>query len=315
MTNFAIAIHGGAGTILRMELTPEKEKAFRDGLTDSLRAGYDILRTGGRALDAVQAAVVSMEENPLFNAGKGAVFTHDGVNEQDACIMDGATKNVGAVAGVRRIKNPILLARLVFDKSEHILFCGDGAEKFAVDHGMTLIDDPKYFWTEHRWKQLQKALEREKRDSKANARLDHSDDREKTGTVGAVALDQHGQLAAATSTGGMTNKRDGRVGDTPIVGAGTYADSRTCAVSATGVGEFVMRNVLAYDIAAMMEYKGMTLCDAAEVAVMDKLKALGGSGGIVAIDARGNIAMPFNSEGMYRGFMLADGTIETAIFK
>jgi L-asparaginase / beta-aspartyl-peptidase len=300
---------------MRMELTPEKEKAFRDGLLDSLRAGHEVLRGGGKALDAVQAAVVSMEENPLFNAGKGAVFTHDGVNEQDACIMDGATKNVGAIAGVRRIKNPILLARLVFDKSEHILFCGEGAEEFAVEHGMTLIDDPKYFWTEHRWKQLQKALEREKRDAKANAQLDHSDDREKTGTVGAVALDQHGQLAAATSTGGMTNKRDGRIGDTPIVGAGTYADSRTCAVSATGVGEYVMRNVLAYDIAAMMEYKGMSLRDAAELAVMDKLKALGGSGGVVAIDAQGNIAMPFNSEGMYRGFMLADGTIETAIFK
>jgi L-asparaginase / beta-aspartyl-peptidase len=315
ISNFALAIHGGAGTIMRMELTPDKEKAFREGLTDSLRAGYEILRDGGRALDAVLAAVVSMENNPLFNAGVGAVFTHDGVNEQDASIMDGATKNVGAIAGVRRIKNPILLARLVFDKSEHILFCGEGAEKFAVENGMTLVDDPKYFWTEHRWKQLQKALEREKREAKASARLDHSDDREKTGTVGAVALDQHGQLAAATSTGGMTNKRDGRIGDTPIIGAGTYADSRTCAVSATGVGEYVIRNVLAYDIAAMMEYKGMSLRDAAELAVMDKLKALGGSGGVVAIDAQGNITMPFNSEGMYRGFMLADGTVETAIFR
>ncbi|MEW5795903.1 MAG: isoaspartyl peptidase/L-asparaginase [Candidatus Zixiibacteriota bacterium] len=315
MNNFAIAIHGGAGTILRYELTPEKEKAYRDGLADSLRSGWNVLRDGGLALEAVQAAVVSMEDNPLFNAGKGAVFTHEGINEQDACIIDGRTKSVGAIAGVRRIKNPILLARLVLEKSEHVLFCGVGAEKFAVENGMIPVDDPGYFWTEHRWNQLQKALEREKRESKVTTRLDHSDDREKTGTVGAVAVDQHGNLAAATSTGGMTNKRDGRIGDTPIIGAGTYADNNTCAVSATGVGEFIMRNVLAYDIAALMEYRGMSLNDAAGLCVMEKLAALGGSGGVVAIDRDGNIAMPFNSDGMYRGFMLADGTMETAIFK
>jgi beta-aspartyl-peptidase (threonine type) len=203
----------------------------------------------------------------------------------------------------------------VLDKSEHVLFCGDGAEQFAQANGMTLVDDPKYFWTEHRWNQLQRALAKEKREAKAHTRLDHSDDQDKTGTVGAVAVDQHGNLAAATSTGGMTNKRQGRIGDTPIIGAGTYADNNTCAVSATGVGEFIMRGVASYDIAALMEYKGMTLEDAANLVVMEKLKSLGGSGGVVAIDRHGHIAMPFNSEGMYRGFMLADGTMETAIFR
>jgi len=315
MSNFAIAIHGGAGTILRIEMTPEKEKAYVGGLRESLQAGYGVLRDGGAAIDAVQAAVLSMEENPLFNAGKGAVFTHEGTHEQDACIMDGVTRNVGAIAAVRRIRNPILLARLVMDKSQHVLLCGEGAERFAVANGMTLVDDPKYFWTEHRWNQLQKALEKEKREAKANTRLDHSDDQDKIGTVGAVAVDQQGNLAAATSTGGMTNKRHGRIGDTPIIGAGTYADNRTCAVSATGVGEFIMRGVLAYDMAALMEYKRMSLIDAANLAVMEKLTALGGSGGVVAIDRDGHIAMPFNSEGMYRGFMLADGKIETAIFR
>jgi beta-aspartyl-peptidase (threonine type) len=315
MSNFAIAIHGGAGTILRIEMTPEKEKAYVGGLRESLHAGYGVLRDGGAAIDAVQAAVLSMEENPLFNAGKGAVFTHEGTHEQDACIMDGVTRNVGAIAAVRRIRNPILLARLVMDKSQHVLLCGEGAEKFAVVNGMTLVNDPKYFWTEHRWNQLQKALEKEQREAKAHTRLDHSDDQDKIGTVGAVAVDQQGNLAAATSTGGMTNKRHGRIGDTPIIGAGTYADNNTCAISATGVGEFIMRGVLAYDIAAIMEYKGMSLIDAANLVVMEKLTALGGSGGVVAIDRHGHIAMPFNSEGMYRGFMLADGTIETAIFK
>ena len=315
MNNFAIAVHGGAGTILRIEMTPDKDKAYREGLTDSLRAGYKVLRDGGRALDAVQAAVVSMEENPLFNAGKGAVFTHEGTNEQDACIMDGVTRNVGAIAAVRRIKSPILLARLVLEKSQHVLLAGDGAERFAVANGMPLVEDPKYFWTAHRWNQLQKALEKEKREAKEHTRLDHSDDQDKTGTVGAVAVDQHGDVAAATSTGGMTNKRDGRIGDTPIIGAGTYADNRTCAVSATGVGEFIMRGVLAYDIAALMEYRGISLIDAANLCVMEKLTALGGSGGVVAIDRNAHIAMPFNSPGMYRGYMLADGRFETAIFK
>ncbi|MFH1700779.1 MAG: isoaspartyl peptidase/L-asparaginase [Candidatus Zixiibacteriota bacterium] len=314
MTNFSIAIHGGAGTILRTSMTPEKEKAYLEGLTQSLKAGYEILKNGGTALDATQASVVVMENNPLFNTGVGAVFTHDGGHEQDACIMEGATKNVGAVANVRRIKNPILLARMVYDKSDHILFAGEGAEKFAVANGMTLVDDMTYFDTEFRREQWQKALAREKKQDSPATQLDHSDDKDKMGTVGAVAIDQNGNLAAATSTGGMTNKRSGRIGDTPMIGAGTYADNKTCAVSATGVGEYIMRGMIAYDIAALMEYKNMALSEAADLVVMKKFTELGGSGGVIAIDRAGNIAMPFNSKGMYRGYMLADGTMKLAIF-
>ncbi|MEE9441984.1 MAG: isoaspartyl peptidase/L-asparaginase [candidate division Zixibacteria bacterium] len=314
MTNLSIAIHGGAGTILRASMTPEKEKAYLDGLTQSLKAGYEILKKGGTALDATQAAVVVMEDSPLFNTGVGAVFTHDGGHEQDACIMDGATKNVGAVANVRRIKNPILLARLVYDKSPHILFAGEGAEKFAASNSMTLVEDMTYFDTEFRYEQLQKALKREKSLSAPATQLDHSDDKDKMGTVGAVAVDQSGNLAAATSTGGMTNKRHGRIGDTPMIGAGTYADNNTCAVSATGVGEYIMRGMIAYDIAALMGYKNMPLADAADFVIMKKFTELGGSGGVIAIDRAGNIAMPFNSKGMYRGYVLADGTKKLSIF-
>jgi len=313
--SFAIAIHGGAGTILRKNMTAEKENDIRDKLTESLCAGHDVLESGGTAIDAVQAAVVVMEDSPLFNAGKGAVFTHEGGHEQDACLMDGVTRNVGAVAGVRKIANPILLARLVLDKSSHVLLSGDGAERFAVANGMTLVEDQGYFYTEHRWQQLQKSIAREKKQASEHTQLDHSDDQDRIGTVGAVALDRHGNLAAATSTGGMTNKRYGRIGDTPVIGAGTYADNNTCAVSATGVGEHIMRGVISYDIVALMEYKGLTLVEGAEVVVMDKLAAIGGSGGVVAIDAQGNIAMPFNSPGMYRGWMRADGMSEVKIFK
>jgi len=313
--DFAIAIHGGAGTILRKNMTAEKERDIRDKLTESLCAGHDVLESGGTAINAVQAAVVVMEDSPLFNAGKGAVFTHEGGHEQDACLMDGVTRNVGAVAGVRKIANPILLARLVLDKSSHVLLSGDGAEQFAVGNGMTLVEDQGYFYTEHRWQQLQKSIAREKKQASEHTQLDHSDDQDKCGTVGAVALDRHGNLAAATTTGGMTNKRHGRIGDTPIIGAGTYADNNTCAVSATGVGEYIMRAMLAYDIAALMEYKSMTLDEACRVAVMEKFTELGGDGGVVAIDAQGNIAMPFNSPGMYRGFMRPDSTSEVKIFK
>ncbi|PWB76305.1 beta-aspartyl-peptidase [candidate division GN15 bacterium] len=311
--NFAIAIHGGAGTIRRQFMTPEKEAEYRAGLAESLEAGYGILRHGGSALDAVMKAVIAMENNPLFNAGKGAVFTHEGTNEQDACVMDGSTRAVGAVAAVKHIASPVTLARMVMERSKHVLLCGEGAERFAVANGMTLVE-PEYFYTKQRWDQLQLALKEEAREHKQEAQLDHSDHK-KMGTVGAVALDNHGNLAAATSTGGMTNKRYGRIGDTPIIGAGTYADNATCAISATGVGEFIMRAVLAHDIAALMQYKNMTLADAANLVVMEKLTALGGSGGLVAIDWDGNIVMPFNSEGMYRGYKLADGTGEIAIFK
>ncbi len=309
----AIAVHGGAGTILKSKMTPEKERGYRDGIESALNAGYILLRSGGSALDATQAAVESMEDNPLFNAGKGAVFTHDGVNEQDACIMDGATKNVGAVAGVKRIASPIRLARLVLEYSDHVLLGGDGAERFAVEHGMELVEG-SYFFTEYRWNQLQKVLAREKEQGAPTAQLDHSDDKDKMGTVGAVAVDRNGNVAASTSTGGMTNKRFGRIGDSPIIGAGTYADNATCAVSTTGVGEYFMRAVTAYDVAAIMLYQGKGLADACDIAV-GKLGELGGSGGLVAIDRQGNIAMPFNSAGMYRGAITINGSILSEIFQ
>ncbi len=311
----AIAIHGGAGTILRASMTDEKERDFRAKLAESLQAGHDILNSGGSALDATQAAVVVMEESPLFNAGVGAVYTHDGGHEMDACLCDGATRNVGAIAAVRRVRNPILLSRLVLERSTHVLLSGEGAELFATQNGMTLVDSPSYFDTEHRYQQLQKAIAREKKQNKPHTQLDHSDLNDKVGTVGAVAVDSRGNLAAATSTGGMTNKRHGRIGDTPVIGAGTYADNKTCAVSATGVGEYIMRAMLAYDIAALMEYKNLSLEEAARIAVMEKFAELGGDGGVVAIDAEGNIAMPFNSPGMYRGWMRADGTSEVRIFR
>ena len=299
---FAIAIHGGAGTILKANMTPELEVAYLDGLRQSLAAGYDILDRGGAALDAVQAAVNVMEDSPLFNAGKGAVFTHEGVNEQDACIMDGRNLETGAVAVVRHVRNPINLARRVLEHSKHVLLAGEGAEAFARQHGVELVD-PSYFHTDQRWQQLQRALDKEKEAGGEQSQLDHSDDkRDKIGTVGAVAVDRDGNLAAATSTGGMTNKRFGRIGDTPIIGAGTWADNETCAVSATGVGEYMMRLVAAYDIAALMKYKGFRLIEAADEVILRKLTALGGDGGVIAIDRTGAITMPFNSPGMYRGY-------------
>ncbi|HOD65462.1 MAG TPA: isoaspartyl peptidase/L-asparaginase [candidate division Zixibacteria bacterium] len=298
---FAIAIHGGAGTILKEKLTPALEAEYLDGLRRSLAAGYQVLDRGGRALDAVQAAVNVMEDSHLFNAGKGAVFTHEGFHEQDACIMDGAGRAVGAAAMLRRVRNPINLARAILEYSPHVLLAGEGAEKFAQEHGVRLVE-PEYFYTEQRWQQLQQALAKERQEGGDQTRLDHSDDRDKTGTVGAVALDRAGNLAAATSTGGMTNKRFGRIGDSPIIGAGIWADNATCAVSATGVGEYIMRAVAAYDIAALMAYRGLSLAEAADEVVTGKLTALGGQGGVVAVDRAGTIAMPFNSPGMYRGY-------------
>jgi beta-aspartyl-peptidase (threonine type) len=310
----ALAIHGGAGTILREKLTPEKEQEYRKTLAVSVEAGWAVLVSGGTGLDAVQAAINVMEDSPLFNAGKGAVFTHEGRNEQDACIMDGATRNAGAVAAVRRIRNPINLARLVMDHSPHLLLAGDGAEAFAVAHGMDLVE-AEYFYTEHRWTQLQEALAKEASlgASKDTVRLDHSVE-DKIGTVGAVALDSRGNLAAATSTGGMTNKRYGRIGDSPIIGAGTYADNAACAVSTTGVGEYFMRALTAYDIAAMMQYAHLPL-DQACAKAMERLAALGGSGGLIALDRLGNVAMPFNSKGMYRAWRNSDVATTIKIFQ
>jgi len=310
---FGIVIHGGAGTILKASMTAEKEAKYREKLAESINTGYEILESGGSSLDAVEKAVNVMEDSPLFNAGKGAVFTHDGKNEQDASLMDGKTLQCGAVAGVRHIKNPISLARLVMEKSEHVLLISDGAEAFAQTQGVTLVDED-YFYTDQRWKQLQLSIKREKQSHTDVTALDHTPD-EKHGTVGAVAVDKAGNLAAATSSGGMTNKKFGRVGDSPLIGAGNYANDKTCAVSTTGYGEYFIRLVTAYDVAALMEYRKLSLKEAADLVIYEKLTQLGGSGGLIAIDGWGNITMPFNSEGMYRGFMLSNGKKEIKIFK
>jgi beta-aspartyl-peptidase (threonine type) len=305
----ALAIHGGAGTIHKSEMTPELEREYRGGLDSALRAGWEVLSRKGSALDAVEAAVASLENFPLFNAGRGSVFTHAGKNEMDACIMDGAMLKSGAVAFVSNVRNPILLARRVMEETEHCLLAGDGAIEFAHQCGVAFEPD-EYFFTEHRWRQLQAAI------TENRVRLDHSGrasdngtpDRPKYGTVGAVACDANGNLAAATSTGGMTNKKFGRVGDTPIIGAGTYAENSTCAVSCTGHGEFFMLGVTAYDLAARMKYKGLSLDDAS-CETLAHLTTIGGEGGFVAADRFGNVVMPFNSEGMYRGRIDGTGTL------
>ena len=294
-----LVVHGGAGVVAR-QVTPERERVVRAELERALRSGYAILSGGGTSLDAVGAAISTMEDSGAFNAGKGAVFNHDGKNELDASIMDGATLRAGSVANVHTVKNPILLARAVMDKSPHVMLVGEGAEIFAKSIGMT-PEPPKYFYTEMRWKELQEALEEEKKAA-------HH------GTVGAVAMDKSGHLAAGTSTGGITNKRYGRVGDSPIIGAGTYADAH-CAVSATGWGEFYIRATAAHDICARMEYAHATLADAASQVVMDIVPKLGGDGGVIALDDKGNVTMPYNTEGMFRGTIDAQGNVHTWIFK
>jgi beta-aspartyl-peptidase (threonine type) len=304
-----LAIHGGAGVIERKKLTPELEKAYRDDLTRALTAGRDALGKG-TSLDGVEAAIKVLEDSPLFNAGKGAVFTHDGRNELDAAIMDG-TRRAGAVAGVTRVKNPIAAARAVLE-SEHVLLVGEGADRFAIGKGVEEVS-PVYFWTERRWKQLQEALEEEAKGRPGRrGQLPPPPDRH-FGTVGAVAL-WNGRLAAGTSTGGLTNKRPGRVGDSPIVGAGTYAEDGVCAVSATGHGEVFIRHVVAHDIAARMKYKGQSVQDAAGAVLRELPEEEGGVGGLIALDAKGNLAMPFNTPGMYRGYVTADGKVHVAIF-
>ena len=309
MSKFAIAIHGGAGTILPHLLTPAKEQAYKAALSDALLTGQRILKQGGTSLDAVEAAVKVLEDCPLFNAGKGAVFNAAGKHEMDAAIMSGTDRSCGAVAAVSGIKNPVSLARAVMQKTEHVLLIGDGAKAFATANGFNMETD-EYFHDQYRYEQWQSVKDEEK------TILDHTADKDKKfGTVGAVALDQHGNLAAATSTGGMTNKKFGRVGDTPIIGAGTYANNSTCAVSCTGHGEFFMKQLVAYDIACLMEYKGLSLIEAADFVVNQKLKAIGGEGGLIAIDAAGNITLPFNSAGMYRGWAKGDAQPEVAIYK
>ena len=288
---FAIAIHGGAGTLPRAEMSAEAEARYRSGLKEAIDAGFAILQDGGSSLDAVTRAVVLLEDNPLFNAGKGAVFTLDGRNELDASIMDGSTLNAGAVCGVTRIRNPVELARAVMEKSAHVMLAGAGAEEFASDQGFAFVPQ-SYFYTPERWRQLERIRGG---DADLSAlTISH------VGTVGAVALDDRGRLAAATSTGGMTGKRYQRIGDSPIIGAGTYADDRSCAVSATGHGEVFIRLAVAHDICARMRYGGRSLTQAVREVVLGDLPPRGGEGGVIAVDAHGEIAIEFNSEGMFR---------------
>ncbi len=315
---FGFVIHGGAGTIERSRMTPEREAAYRSKLTEALLAGFAVLERGGGGLDAVIAAITLLEDSPLFNAGKGAVFTSAGTNELDASIMDGKTLKAGAVAGLRRVKNPILLARMVMEQSPHVMMVGEGAETFAREKGVELVD-PKYFFTEERWQQLQriKEAEKQKNDPPRRTRLENErllPDERKFGTVGAVCLDRAGNLSAGTSTGGMTNKKFGRVGDSPLIGAGTYASNETCAVSCTGDGEYFIRTAVAHDVSAALEYGGKPLREAAE-GVLAKVGRLGGTGGLIAIDRRGNFAMPFNTSGMYRGVVGADGQPRVQIYR
>ncbi len=348
-SRITLVIHGGAGTITRANMTPEKEKAYSEALDQALQVGYAILKRGGTSLDAVEASVRLMEDSPLFNAGKGAVFTHEGRNEMDAAIMNGQTLAAGAVAGVTVVRNPITAARAVMEKSEHVMMTGLGAEQFAREKGLQIVE-PAYFFTQARYDQLQKALAEDRAagtpdqlnaPTKATPAAVPAKTKLKTkagkptsaaptltpdvagliftegkkyGTVGAVALDQFGNLAAATSTGGMTNKRYGRVGDAPIIGCGTYADNQSCAVSCTGWGEYFIRATVARDVAARVEFGQQPVAQAAQ-ATIDKVAKLGGDGGLVALDRQGNVAMPFNSEGMYRGFIKADGKSQIQIYK
>jgi beta-aspartyl-peptidase (threonine type) len=313
MNKYGIAIHGGAGTILQSTMTPEKEIAYTEALRDAIIAGENILKEGGTSLVAVEMAIRSLENNPLFNAGRGAVFTNKGKNEMDASIMDGKDLMAGSVAGVTNIVNPISLAKAVMEKSEHVFLTGLGALEFAEKVGAETAEDD-YFYVQMRYDQLQQAKESD------GVFLDHTEDKfengeKKFGTVGCVALDIHGNIAAGTSTGGMTNKKYGRVGDSSVIGAGTYANNNTCAISCTGHGEFFIRSVVAYDISCLMEYKGLSLKEACDIVVMDKLVKIGGEGGLIAIDKEGNIELPFNSEGMYRAKKSSDSDIYIGIYK
>ena len=297
---YVLVIHGGAGTMSRERMTEERDKEYRDKLNEALEAGEEILKNGGTSLEAVKAAIIIMEDSPLFNAGKGAVFTNKKTVELDASIMDGRDLSAGAIAAVSDIKNPIKAAFAVMEKSEHVLLAGEGASLFAKELGLEIVDN-SYFHTKARLEAVEKQIEQEKQ--------------EKHGTVGAVALDKEGNLAAGTSTGGRSNKKYGRIGDSPIIGAGNYANNKTCAVSGTGHGEYFMKYVVGFDISALMEYKGLTLNEAAELVVNKKLAEAGGEGGVIAVDKNGNVSMPFNTIGMYRGYVKSGGEKEISIFK
>jgi L-asparaginase / beta-aspartyl-peptidase len=310
MSKYALVIHGGAGTILKQDMTPEQEAAYSKGLETAVNAGFALLEKGGNAIDAVRAAIISLEDNILFNAGRGSVFGKDGGQEMDASIMDGKTLMAGAVAAVRNIRNPVELAYTIMTKSQHVMLNGKGAYDFAKLHGLKTEPDD-YFFSQFRydqWKQMQGSDE---------SALDHNVlvKEKKFGTVGATARDMLGNIAAATSTGGMTNKQFGRVGDSPIIGAGTYANNKTCAISCTGHGEPFIRTVAAYDVSCLMEYKGLSLEDAMNIVVHDKLMKINGEGGMIGVDVNGNTAMVFNSDGMYRGKRMSSGENEIAIYK
>lgn len=313
-TDVVLVIHGGAGTILRENLTPDREQIYTEGIVAALKAGYEKIIAGASATDAVEAAVRELEDNPIFNAGRGAVFSADGRNEMDAAIMEGATGKAGAVAGVTKIRNPISLARAVMERTPFVLLSGPGAERLAEELQLPMVDPP-YFWTETRWKQLlnQQEQEQESTDKDTRFVVSLSEDN-KFGTVGAVAVDTNRHVSAATSTGGMTNKRYGRIGDSPIIGAGTWASDDTCAISATGHGEYFIRLAVAHDIAARMKYAGNSLAEAALAVVHGELKETGGEGGVIAIDRNGNAALPLNTPGMYRGYVTRDGKLHTAIY-
>ena len=308
-SKYSIAVHGGAGTLIKGKMTPEKEKAYRRTLQLALDEGFSILEKNGSALDAVEKAVIVMEDSPLFNAGKGSVFTASGTHEMDAAIMEGKNLKAGAVSLVTGIKNPISLAKTVMVKSPHVLLAGKGALDFAKSQGF-LLENDDYFYDEFRYQQWQKIKDSD------HFQLDHSDKKDsKFGTVGAVACDAEGNVAAATSTGGMTNKNWGRIGDTPLIGVGNYANNETCAVSCTGSGEFFIRGVIAYDLSCLMEYKGFSLQKAADEVINKRLLKIKGDGGLIAVDAHGNIAMPFNTEGMYRGMRNSQGIKMIAIYE
>ena len=309
MKTFSIAIHGGAGTLVKGMMTPELESQYKEALKDALNAGYYLLENGGTAIDAVEVAVKALEDSPLYNAGKGSVFTAEETHEMDAAIMDGKTLDAGAVSLITGIKNPVSLARDVMEKSEHVFLAGEGAMQFAKELHYKL-ENADYFYDEFRHKQWLEIKDTDR------FQLDHSTKKDsKFGTVGAVACDQDGNIAAATSTGGMTNKRWGRVGDSPMIGAGNYANNKTCAVSCTGSGEYFIRGVVAYDVACLMEHRNLSLMDAANEVINKRILEIGGDGGLIAVDTKGNIAMPFNTEGMYRACKSSMGTEEVSIYK
>lgn len=312
---YVMVIHGGAGTITRESMTDEKEKAYRAKLSEALKAGYTEIQKGKSAVDAVASSIVILEDSPLFNAGKGSVFTHEGINEMDAAIMFGKDKLAGSVAGIHKVKNPIKAAIAVMQQSEHVMLSGAGAEKFAKEKGLEIVD-VRYFWTKERWDGLQKLLKKatsSKNLSNNERQPDYLEIDQKFGTVGAVALDKNGNLAAGTSTGGMTNKKWNRIGDAPIIGAGTYANSQV-GISATGWGEFFIRATAARTVAAKMEYQNKNVQQASQESI-DEIGKMGGDGGMIALDVNGNIAMPFNTAGMYRGAVTENGEIEVEIYK